>query len=109
MQKTYPEFSSADEKYDGIVAENGYKAYMRLKIKSVTASDYGTFGCTAKNSFGESNATIKVYGEFLVVSKYVNLTFLFINKKRHVQASGRSSCRTMCAAEHLIDMIILSF
>ena len=45
------------------MAENGYKSYMRLKIKGVTKADYGTFGCTAKNSFGESNGTIKVYGK----------------------------------------------
>ncbi|KAL7642221.1 UNVERIFIED_CONTAM: hypothetical protein RMT77_006782 [Armadillidium vulgare] len=52
---------SKDDRFDSIVAENGYKSYMRLKIKGVTKADYGTFGCTAKNSFGESNGTIKVY------------------------------------------------
>ncbi|CAL4100234.1 unnamed protein product, partial [Meganyctiphanes norvegica] len=50
-------------RFDAIVAENGYRAYMRLKIQSVQKSDYGTYGCTAKNSYGESSGTVKVYGE----------------------------------------------
>ncbi|CAL4066807.1 unnamed protein product, partial [Meganyctiphanes norvegica] len=48
-------------RFDAIVAENGYRAYMRLKIKSVQKSDYGTYGCTAKNSYGETSGTVKVY------------------------------------------------
>ncbi|KAF2368761.1 Immunoglobulin V-set domain [Trinorchestia longiramus] len=48
-------------RFDSIVAENGYKAYMKLKIRDVQPEDFGTYGCSAKNSFGESNGTIKVY------------------------------------------------
>ncbi|CAL4139564.1 unnamed protein product, partial [Meganyctiphanes norvegica] len=43
------------------VAENGYRAYMRLKIQRVQKSDYGTYGCIVKNSLGESSGTVKVY------------------------------------------------
>lgn len=52
-------------RFDSIVAENGYKAYMKLKIRDVQPEDFGTYGCSAKNSFGESNGTIKVYGNYL--------------------------------------------
>ncbi|KAA0189469.1 hypothetical protein HAZT_HAZT007934 [Hyalella azteca] len=48
-------------RFDSIVAENGYKAYMKLKIRDMQPEDFGTYGCSAKNSFGESNGTIKVY------------------------------------------------
>ncbi|XP_064106054.1 lachesin-like isoform X2 [Macrobrachium nipponense] len=48
-------------RFDSIVAENGYKAYMRLKIKNVQPEDYMTYGCYAKNSFGETNGNVKVY------------------------------------------------
>ncbi|XP_071549854.1 lachesin-like isoform X2 [Panulirus ornatus] len=48
-------------RFDSIVAENGYKAYMRLKIKNVQPEDYMSYGCHAKNSFGETNGNVKVY------------------------------------------------
>ncbi|XP_068228261.1 lachesin-like isoform X2 [Palaemon carinicauda] len=53
--------SSTGGRFDSIVAENGYKAYMRLKIKNVQPEDYMTYGCYAKNSFGETNGNVKVY------------------------------------------------
>ncbi|XP_064106055.1 lachesin-like isoform X3 [Macrobrachium nipponense] len=53
--------SSSGGRFDSIVAENGYKAYMRLKIKNVQPEDYMTYGCYAKNSFGETNGNVKVY------------------------------------------------
>lgn len=52
-------------RFDTIVAENGYKAYMRLKIKNIQAEDFMSYGCYAKNSFGETNGNVKVYGECL--------------------------------------------
>ncbi|XP_050730300.1 neurotrimin-like isoform X2 [Eriocheir sinensis] len=48
-------------RFDTIVAENGYKAYMRLKIKNIQAEDFMSYGCYAKNSFGETNGNVKVY------------------------------------------------
>ncbi|XP_069165301.1 lachesin isoform X2 [Procambarus clarkii] len=48
-------------RFDSIVAENGYKAYMRLKIKNVQPEDFMSYGCYAKNSFGETNGNVKVY------------------------------------------------
>ncbi|XP_042239280.1 lachesin-like isoform X2 [Homarus americanus] len=48
-------------RFDSIVAENGYKAYMRLKIKNVQPEDFMSYRCFAKNSFGETNGSVKVY------------------------------------------------
>lgn len=49
-----------------MVTENSYRAYMRLKIKNVQPEDYMSYGCYAKNSLGETNGSIKVYGEFVL-------------------------------------------
>lgn len=48
-------------RFDTIVAENGYKAYMRLKIKNIQPEDFQAYICFAKNSFGETNGSVKVY------------------------------------------------
>ena len=52
-----------DGRFDSMSAENGYKVFMKLKITNIQAEDFGAYGCSAKNSFGESNGTIKIYGE----------------------------------------------
>ncbi|XP_063590575.1 neurotrimin-like isoform X2 [Penaeus indicus] len=48
-------------RFDTVVTENSYRAYMRLKIKNVQPEDYMSYGCYAKNSLGETNGSIKVY------------------------------------------------
>ncbi|XP_076034988.1 lachesin-like isoform X2 [Oratosquilla oratoria] len=51
----------SNRRFDSIVAENGYKSYMQLKIRNVQKEDFASYGCAAKNSFGETSGTIKVY------------------------------------------------
>ncbi|ROT77205.1 putative neurotrimin isoform X2 [Penaeus vannamei] len=53
-------------RFDTVVTENSYRAYMRLKIKNVQPEDYMSYGCYAKNSLGETNGSIKVYGELVL-------------------------------------------
>lgn len=36
---------------------------MKLKILNVTALDFGTYKCMAKNSQGDSNSDITLYGK----------------------------------------------
>lgn len=38
-----------------------YKTHMKLTIFSVTAADYGTYKCVAKNPRGETDGTIRLY------------------------------------------------
>lgn len=40
-----------------------YKTHMKLTIFSVTMADYGMYKCVAKNPRGETDGTIRVYGE----------------------------------------------
>ncbi|XP_050321440.1 protein CEPU-1-like [Bactrocera neohumeralis] len=41
--------------------ESGYKITMRLTIKDVDISDFGSYRCVAKNSLGDTDGTIKLY------------------------------------------------
>ncbi|KAL5279047.1 LSAMP.2 family protein [Megaselia abdita] len=41
--------------------ENGYKITMRITIKNVNSTDFGSYRCVAKNSLGETDGTIKLY------------------------------------------------
>lgn len=42
--------------------ETGYKITMRITIKNVNSTDFGSYRCVAKNSLGETDGTIKLYG-----------------------------------------------
>ncbi|XP_069989525.1 uncharacterized protein [Penaeus vannamei] len=64
VQVLYPLFlrtGGTGGRFDTVVTENSYRAYMRLKIKNVQPEDYMSYGCYAKNSLGETNGSIKVY------------------------------------------------
>lgn len=50
-------------KFEPILIDNAYKAVMRLNIKSVSQSDFGSYRCVAKNSLGDTDGTIKLYSE----------------------------------------------
>lgn len=43
-----------------------YKTYMKLTIMHVTSTDDGMYKCVAKNPRGDTDGTIRVYGEFIV-------------------------------------------
>lgn len=43
--------------------DSAYKVHMKLTIKSVSPADFGTYRCVSKNSLGETDGTIKLYGK----------------------------------------------
>lgn len=53
--------------------DNGYNKYMMLKIRSVSAYDFGSYRCVAKNSLGETDGVIKLEGK---ISWLFNETYL---------------------------------
>lgn len=55
--------------------ENGYKITMRITIKNVNSTDFGSYRCVAKNSLGETDGTIKLYGKNFLL--FVFFTFHF--------------------------------
>lgn len=57
-------------KYHTDLKDNAYKTHMKLTIISVTLSDYGTYQCVSKNSLGETDGTIKLYGMQINIYTY---------------------------------------
>lgn len=62
------------EKFDYVIDDAGsYKLIMRLHIRRITAADFGSYKCLAKNSLGETDGSIKLY------SKNMFLPLLFLS------------------------------
>ncbi|CAB3237993.1 unnamed protein product [Arctia plantaginis] len=43
--------------------DGSYRSMLRLAIRRVASSDYGTYKCVSKNSLGDTEGTIKLYRE----------------------------------------------
>ena len=41
----------------------GYRLHSRLTINNVNSGDYGAYKCVSKNSLGETEGQIRLYGE----------------------------------------------
>lgn len=48
-------------KYELSLEESEYKVQMKLTIRTITASDYGTYKCISRNSLGDTDGSIKLY------------------------------------------------
>lgn len=51
------------EKFESVLVDSGYRSFMRLKIRNLTSTDFGSYKCVAKNSLGETDGNIKLYGK----------------------------------------------
>lgn len=51
-------------KFESALLDNAYKVIMKLVIRSVSSSDFGSYKCVAKNSLGETDGTIKLYSKY---------------------------------------------
>jgi hypothetical protein len=45
--------------------ENSYRTYMKLTVKNLTTKDFGSYRCISKNSLGETEGSIRLYGELV--------------------------------------------
>ena len=50
------------EKYESTTVEEGYKVYMKLRIRNVGPKDFTNYICVAKNSLGGTDGKITLYG-----------------------------------------------
>lgn len=60
----YVDAARSGDKYETSSTNVGYSKFMKLKIRNVTSSDYGSYRCVAKNSLGETDGLIKLEGEY---------------------------------------------
>lgn len=67
-----PDLCFAGTKYHTDLMDNAYKTHMKLTIMSVTSSDYGSYQCISKNSLGDTDGTIKLYGTFVYRLMYLD-------------------------------------
>lgn len=58
-------FRFSGGKYEPSYSTIGYKIHMKLTIKAVTRGDYGHYKCVSKNSLGDTDGTIQVFGELI--------------------------------------------
>ncbi|XP_044002273.1 neurotrimin-like isoform X2 [Aphidius gifuensis] len=59
--KDKSEIIAQDGRYEPVLVENAYRVHMRLVIRSVSASDFGTYKCVSRNSLGDTDGSIKLY------------------------------------------------
>lgn len=54
-----------NDKYNTEIIKTGlYKVAMRLTIRNLKPDDFGSYTCVAKNSLGETEGSIRLYGKF---------------------------------------------
>ncbi|XP_020290107.1 lachesin-like isoform X2 [Pseudomyrmex gracilis] len=51
----------SNEKYSTTFMESSYRTSMKLTIKNLTSSDFGSYRCISKNSLGETEGSIRLY------------------------------------------------
>lgn len=60
------------EKYTTDIEESSYKTSMKLTIRNLQTGDFGNYRCISKNSLGETEGSIRLYGTYLLIT-YISL------------------------------------
>jgi hypothetical protein len=55
---------STGGRYEPVLLDNAYKVHMKLTIRSVSPTDFGTYKCVSKNSLGDTDGSIRLYREY---------------------------------------------
>jgi hypothetical protein len=55
------EIIAQGDKYEPVLLDNAYKVHMKLTIRSVGPTDFGSYKCVSKNSLGDTDGSIKLY------------------------------------------------
>ena len=62
----------------------GYRLHSRLTIAQVNPGDYGAYKCVSKNSLGETEGQIRLYGKMIGVTCHVACHVLHVPCAQHV-------------------------
>lgn len=55
-----------NKKYGTDNMENSYRAHMKLTVRNLQTGDFGNYRCISKNSLGETEGSIRLYGKFKI-------------------------------------------
>lgn len=55
-------------KYATDTSENSYRAHMKLTVRNLQVHDFGNYRCISKNSLGETEGSIRLYGRWKLFS-----------------------------------------
>lgn len=61
----------AGDKIEATTSDESYRVYMQLLIREVSAEDFGVYKCVARNSLGETNGQIKLYGASVIEKNHL--------------------------------------
>lgn len=64
------------KKYGTDTTENSYRADMKLTIRNLQPGDFGNYRCISKNSLGETEGSIRLYGKFFTFILHVPHLFI---------------------------------
>lgn len=53
----------SNEKYTTTTLRNSYRSYMSLTIRNLQPDNFGNYRCISKNSLGETEGSIRLYGK----------------------------------------------
>ncbi|KAL0278833.1 UNVERIFIED_CONTAM: hypothetical protein PYX00_000527 [Menopon gallinae] len=81
------------KKYLTELSENSYRAHMRLTIKTLEAKDFGNYKCISKNSLGETEGSIRLYGKLPLPEEFTATRHSFrpdfpVELKRRPRSTG---------------------
>lgn len=62
---------------------NEYTFRLTLKLVKLKKSDYGTYKCISKNSIGESEGVIRIYGNFDLYFNHSHFHTKLYNESKH--------------------------
>lgn len=50
-------------KHTPLITENSYRSHMQLTVRDLKNKDFGSYKCISKNSLGETEGSIRLYGK----------------------------------------------
>ena len=83
-----------NKKYEANEEYHGFRTTMRLIINYLTIEDFGTFKCLAKNSLGEKEGLIRVYGKYFCLIGLILDKFFIINHHQSHRKNRNSITNT---------------
>lgn len=66
-------------KYGTDSSETSYRAHMKLTVNNLQPRDFGTYRCISKNSLGETEGSIRLYGTLF--STFFLFYLLYLHRK----------------------------